>query len=286
MKRRIFRNGLFLCALGVVLGFSGGDMRDLIHKKSLDLEKKAFSLAQSAFDHFKGWDAEFSDTEQAVLFRSEAFAASCSLFRRLAGEKTAYLMNGYVRTNLYNAFIYLAGALRELEKEMDRAGVRPYLLDECRRALEGMEYEFSRWPAADNLAYLNGRYVKGRDERVYLVERKGPGIYNRRAFKNLESLFRYNYDRDRGDDPWQYLVEVPPETLDKMEEGALLELDFEGRLVIEMSNRPNRPVYLISGGKKRGVTSPQVLQRLGGWDEVFEIPAAIIDAYPEGKPVF
>ncbi|MBN1222756.1 MAG: hypothetical protein JXB23_05875, partial [Candidatus Aminicenantes bacterium] len=202
-----------------------------------------------------------------------------------AEERSEYLRDGYVRTNLYSAFIYLTRSFGDLEKEMKTAGVRPYLLDQCRRILDNMDSEFSRWPAADNLAYLNDKYVKARDASVYLIERKGPGVYSRRAFLNLESLYRYNYDRERGNDPWQYLVEVPFETLDKMEEGPLLELNFEGRLVIEMSSRPNRPVYLISNGEKKGVTSPQVLQRLGGWDKVFEVPSDIIDAYPDGDPI-
>ncbi len=32
----------------------------------------------------------------------------------------------------------------------------------------------------------------------------------------------------------------------------MISLDFEGWLIIEQSNRPNRPVYLIEGGKKGG----------------------------------
>ena len=80
-------------------------------------------------------------------------------------------------------------------------------------------------------------------------------------------------------------MEVPYETLERMEEGPMLNLSFEGELVIELSSRPNRPVYLIEHGKKRGVTSPSVLQRLGGWDRVYEVPREIIDSYPEGEPI-
>jgi len=80
--------------------------------------------------------------------------------------------------------------------------------------------------------------------------------------------------------PWDHLVDVPYETLERMEEGPVLDLSFEGELVKELSTRPNRPVCLIERGKKRGVTSPKVLQRLGGWENVYEIPAEIINSYP------
>jgi hypothetical protein len=123
------------------------------------------------------------------------------------------------------------------------------------------------------------------DDTVYLIERRGPGDYVRRAFKNLESLFRYNYDQDRGKDPWQHLVEVSYETLEKMEEVEMVDLTFEGKLVIEMSERPNRTVYLIKEGKKCGIASPSVLQRYGGWSRVYEVPADVIFAYPDGEAI-
>jgi hypothetical protein len=33
------------------------------------------------------------------------------------------------------------------------------------------------------------------------------------------------------------------------------------------------------------VTSPQVLQRLGGWSRVFEVPVEVVEKYPEGEPI-
>lgn len=285
MNSRIWRSFVWICLFALFVGVLLGDRRQQIHQIALDLEIAASRLAQSNYDHFRGWDSEFTDIEQAALFKSEAFASSARLFIRLAEERSEYYKNGYTRTNLYNAFIYLTRSFADLESEMKRAGVMPYYLSECKKILEQMENEFSKWPAADNLAYLSGKYVKARDASVYLIERIGPGEYKRRAFKDLESLIRFNYDQGRGLNPWDHLVTIPDDTLEKMEEGPPLDLSFEGCLVIESSQRPNRPVYLIEGGKKRGVTSPQVLQRLGGWDRVIEIPAEIINSYPDGEPI-
>lgn len=285
MINRILKiSAVYSLLLILVLSVSG-ERREDIKRLGLDLEKRASGLAQSSYGHFKGWSGTISDQEQAVLFKSEAFAASSRLFLRLTEEKSNYFRAGFLRTNLYNAFIYLTRSFRELEKEMKRAGVQPYALSDCRRILDRMDYEFSKWPSADNLAYLHQKYVKAKDAVVYMIERKGPGVYVRRAFKNLESLYRYNYDLKRGKNPWKYLVKVSFDTLDKMDEGAVIDLNFEGYLIIEQSNRPNRPVYLIQNGKKRGITSPRVLDRLGGWGKVYEVPAEAIDRYPEGEPI-
>jgi hypothetical protein len=262
-----------------------GDVRGNIYNLGLELERTASQLAQSSYEHFKGWNAEFTDVEQYALFKSEAFVASCRLFLRLAEERSEYLKSGYVRTNLYHAFVFLNRSFEDLEDEMRNAGVMPYSLGQCQRILDQMEHEFSQWPSVDNLSYLHDKYVKARDANVYRIERQGPGIYILRVFKSLESLYRFNYNLNRGNNPWDYLVEVPYETLERMEEGPALDLSFEGELVIEQSTRPNRSVYLIERGKKRGVTSPRVLQRLGGWDRVYEVPREVIDSYPNGDPI-
>jgi hypothetical protein len=285
VNSRILRNLVLICSLVLFVGTLLGDRRRQIYQIATDLERTASRLAQSNYDYFRGWNAEFTDIEQAVLFKSEAFASSSRLFLRLAEEKSEYYKDGYARTNLYSAYVFLTRSFADLEVEMKTAGVMPYLLGQCRKILEQMEREFSQWPAADNLAYLAGKYVKARDASVYLIERIGPGDYKRRAFKDLESLIKFNYDQGRGINPWDYLVEIPYDALEKIEEGPLLDISFEGSLVIESSNRPNRPVYLIEDGKKRGVTSPRVLQRLGGWDRVIEIPAEIINNYPDGEPI-
>ena len=256
-----------------------------IYELAKELTQLSTHMAQASYDHYKGWGSEISDQEQAILFEAESFAASSRLFLRLTEERFNYFKTGYLRTNLYNAFVNLARAYKDLEEESQTVGRVPYSLDECRRLLERMEYEFSLWPSADNLAYLHQKYIKTVDDTVYLIERRRPGEYVRRAFKNMESLFRFNYDQNRGKDPWQYLVEVSYDTLAKMEEMEMVDLTFEGKLVIEMSERSNRPVYLIKDGKKCGLTSPRVLQRFGGWSKVYEVPADVINAYPDGEDI-
>ncbi|MDH7512933.1 MAG: hypothetical protein QHH14_08305 [Clostridiales bacterium] len=285
MKRNGLKPIIFIIFILTVFSAGRADRRQQIYGLALELEKQASFLAETSFGHFKGWNNAISDEEQAVLFKSEAFLASCRLFLRLTEERSDYYRAGFLRTNLYNAFFYLTRAFQDLESSMRKAEVMPYELSACRRLLNAMDAEFSKWPMSDNLAYLHQRYVKGRRDAVYMIERRGPGQYVRRAFKDLESLFRYNYDLKRGKDPWKYLVEVSNDTLEKMEEGQMIDLTFEGWLIIEQSNRPNRPVYLIENGKKRGLTSPQVVQRFGGWGKVFEVPVEVVAKYPEGDPI-
>jgi len=286
MKRNVSAF-FFFCSLFIILSSAttADDRRQSISTLAIELERQAAYIAQSSFSHFKGWNNTISDAEQAVLFKSEAFLASTRLFLRLTEEKSDYYSVGFLRTNLYNAFLYLTNSFQDLEESMRGAGVLPYALSDCRNIFNGMDEEFSRWPAADNLAYLHTRYVKAAYDAVYMIERVGPGQFVRHAFKDLESLYRYNYDLKRGKDPWKFLVEVSSDTLDKMEEGEMIELTFEGRLIIEMSNRSNRGVYLIEDGKKRGLTSPRVLERFGGWGKVLEVPAEVIQRYPDGDPI-
>jgi hypothetical protein len=265
--------------------FIFADERGNVYSLGLELEKRAVELSESNLEHFKGWNGEVSDEEQAVLFKSEFFLASCRLFLRLTEERSDYFRSGYLRTNLFNAFAHLARSFRDLEDEMKKAGILPYALSDCRKILNGMDNEFAKWPSADNLSYLHQKYVKARDATVYMIERRSAGVYVRHAFKDLGSIFRYNYELNRGKDPWKFLVEVPADTLEKIEPGNMIDLDFEGWLIIEQGTRPNRPVYLIEGGKKRGITSPQVLQRFGGWGRVYEVPVEVIRSYLDGVPV-
>jgi hypothetical protein len=283
-KTMTYTAGTFLFILFSAV-FLRADQRSVLSSLAAELEQKASGLAQSSFDYFKGWNGVISDQEQAVLFKSEAFAASCRLFLKLAGERSDFYRTDNLRTNLYTAFTYLFSSFQELEQEMQKTRVRPYELRDCQQVLRRMDQAFSQWPAPDNLAYLDQHYVKDRRAAVYLIARKSTTVFIKYPFKNLESLFRYNYDKNRGKNPWDYLVEVETATLNKMEQGGMIDLNFEGRLVIEQSNRPNRPVYLIEDGKRRGLTSARVLSRYGGWSKVFEVPAEVINSYPEGDPI-
>jgi hypothetical protein len=286
MSKRKFTAFIVLLFLGEFFAYGAIVQREDIHRLGLDLEEAATYLAESSFEHFKGWDGTISEQEQAILFKSEAFAASCRLFLKLSEQSSDYYVRRHQRTNLYSAYLYLLGAFKELNSEMRRGGIQPYALRDANRILDRMDYEFSRWPAADNLAYLHRKYVKGRDSAVYMIERRGPGEYVLHRFKDLESIFKYNYDLKRGKNPWDHLVNVEESTLDKMEEGQMIALTFEGFLIIEQSDRPNRGVYLIENGKKRGVTSANLITlRFGGWDNVYEVPAEVIRMYPDGEPI-
>jgi hypothetical protein len=131
----------------------------------------------------------------------------------------------------------------------------------------------------------DGKYAKGRGAEVFLIERRGTGDFVRRPFKNLESLFKYNYDRDRGKNPWGYTAEVPTNRLERMRQGTMIERTFEGQMLIESGTLPNRSVYLIRGGQRHGLTRPELVTRYGGWGKVFEVPRDVIDAYPEGEAI-
>ncbi|MFC2168825.1 hypothetical protein ACFLRW_07565 [Acidobacteriota bacterium] len=274
----IFLTGYFVSAAPA--------QRNEIYRLGIDLEEAATYLAESSFEHFKSWDDTISEQEQAILFKSEAFAASCRLFLKLSEQSSNYYVRRHQRTNLYSAYLYLLGSFKELNGEMRRGGIQPYALRDANQILERMDYEFSNWPAADNLAYLHHKYVKGRNSVVYMIERRGPGEYVMHRFEDLESIFKYNYDLNRGNNPWDHLVAVEESVLRKMSEGRSISLTFEGLLVIEQSNRQGRGVYLIENGKKRGVTSPNLItQRFGGWDNVYEVPAEVIRKYPDGEPI-
>ena len=264
-----------------------GQRRDSnsIQRYASDLVKQAEDLALNSYDHFKGRNGEISDQEQAILFKSEAFTASCRLFLRFCEDNSDFYNRDYRRTNLYNAFMYLTSSFRELEQEMRRGNIMPYALTDCRRILDILDREFSGGRSVDNLSYLHQKYVKGNNNTVYMIERKDTGRYILHPFKNLSSLYRYNLDQKRGDDPWKNLEKVPESTLEKMEEGNPIDADFEGSLVMDKNNRPNQTVYLIRNGRKCPIASPQVLNRYGGWDKVIKLPAEVINDFPDGKSI-
>ena len=118
MIRRILRPMvplvLFVSMVCPVAFSAQADRRAGLYDLAANLEQLAASLAQDSFEHFKGWNGTISDQEQAILFKSEAFAASCRLFLKLAEAGSGYFREDLVRTNIYNAFTYLAGSFNEL----------------------------------------------------------------------------------------------------------------------------------------------------------------------------
>lgn len=280
MKNRTLIGVLLLAWVLTPAKAARADSRETILALGSELAERAQRLAQESYDSFLGWRGEISDQEQSALFQSEAFAASCRLFVRLCGETSGSLSSENVQTNLYNAFAFLARSFKELEGEMRGAALR-----DCRELLADMEKAFSKWPAKDNLAYLDKKFVQASDRTVYLIERSRMGEYRRRPFVNLESFFRYNYLQNRKKDPWKYRVQVEESTLEKMAPGDPITMTFDGCMIMDLVARPDRPVYLIENGRKRPIPSPSLLERYGGWKRVYEVPREVVESYPEGEPV-
>ena len=137
MKKNVM---LFALAVFMVAAFAQeafASSRQDIQELGDKLAQQAANLAQSNFDHFKGWKNEISDREQAVLFKSEAFAASCRLFLRLSEENNGFTGSDNLRTNLFNAFTFLARSFSELEKDF-----QSYDLNDCRETLNDLERAF------------------------------------------------------------------------------------------------------------------------------------------------
>ncbi len=145
-----------------------GDRRSFVGQLCVDLVRQAEYLSESSFEYFMGWNGIISNQEQAILFKSEEFTAACRLFNKLAQGQTNYFRAESLRTNLYNASRYVAGAFRQLEEQMRQGGMQgdfnrmrrdgrpfeqrmtrvaagPLGLAECRRILDRIEAEFSSW---------------------------------------------------------------------------------------------------------------------------------------------
>ncbi len=267
---------------GAPLGPGG---RGSVARLSGELADRADALSRSSFEHFKGWNGRISDEDQVLLFKPEEFSASARLFARLADERSDFYRPETLRTNLFNAFLYLAASFRQLAADLGAGRFEPLGLDDCRRLIDRLAREFRTWPEGESSAALEGLYVKARDATVYLIVRESGGLFVRRPFKSLESLYRYNYDQKRGRNPRDYFVEVPDETLAKMRRGRTIDLNFDGLMVMEQNARKGSPVYLIEGGTKRSLLRLDLVSRYGGWGRVYEVPRDILDGYADGEPV-
>jgi hypothetical protein len=275
------------------------DRSDRLVELAAELERRAVDVARSVSDQMIDRGGSLSDDQIAVLFASEGFSSASRLFLRLTERGGGYTARVSSRSGLERAYRYLARDFNNLEAAARRAGIQPYALSDCASILRRMDSVIGGGGLIDDVNRdgdytdrnrreqedWNGKYVKGRDAAVFLIERRGTGDFIRRPFKNLESLFKYNYDLDRGKNPWGFVAEVPANTLDRMRKGALIERTFEGLMIIEPETRPNRPVYLIRGGKRHGLSRPELVARYGGWGKVYEVPREVIDAYPEGEVI-
>jgi hypothetical protein len=70
-----------------------------------------------------------------------------------------------------------------------------------------------------------------------------------------------------------------------MRRGRLIDLTFEGQMVMEQNARKGSPVYRIEKGIKRGLARVELVSRYGGWGQVYEVPRDILAAYPDGEPI-
>ena len=260
-----------------------------------DLADRAAEIADRIDSQIDDRYGSWADNQMDALFAADHFAAAGRTFYRLAG-RLEYGSRASVRPGLQRAYRYLLGTFRDLESAA-RGGTRVPSLYDCSSLLRRIEQEIGGdWgrpsPDMDQVdrdrlkeKSWEGKYAKGRGAAVYLIERSGPGDLIRRPFKDLESLFKYNFDQNRGNNPWGHVADIPQETLDRMRTGETISRSFEGLMVIEPGSLPNRSVYLIQGGKKRGLSKPDLVTRYGGWKKVYEIPKEIIRGYPDGDPI-
>ncbi len=145
-----------------------GDRRSFVGQLSDELVRHAEALAQASFQYYMGWNGTITDREQAVLFKTEEFAAAARLFGRLAQDRTDYFRREGVRANLFTASRYVALSFRQLEEQMRLGGIQndfnrvrrdgrpfqwqpqrgmtgPWGLAEIRRILDRIELEFTNW---------------------------------------------------------------------------------------------------------------------------------------------
>jgi len=144
------------------------DHRMRVADLSRELVEQAEYLSESSYDYFMGWNGVISNSEQAVLFKSEEFTAACRLFYKLLQDQGGYYRDEHLRTNLYNAFLYLRAEFRQLEDRMRKGGFRDDFnrvrrdgrtyeqmrrrnvprrmgLAECRRLLDRIQAAFTGW---------------------------------------------------------------------------------------------------------------------------------------------
>ena len=77
LVRKIAINVLLILAMLLSLTSSAKADRDRnIYELAKQLAELSNRMAQTSYDHYKGWGSEISDQEQSILFEAESFAAS------------------------------------------------------------------------------------------------------------------------------------------------------------------------------------------------------------------
>ncbi|GEM_PF-6280311 len=145
-----------------------GDRRSIIVPLSAELVQQAEYMSQTSYEYYQGWNGTINESEQAILFKSEEFAASCRLFHKLVQDQSGFFRREMLRTNLFSAYRYVAANFRQLEEQMRRGGMQNdfnrtrrdgrsfqprmnrqsgsrFGLGDCRRLLARIEAEFTSW---------------------------------------------------------------------------------------------------------------------------------------------
>ncbi len=275
------KNSIFISvSLLLVLVPVFADRLDNILKLADELQQTANAYAEANYRYLCEIKREIDREDQLFLYQSFGFARQVEFFFRLLNDWKYTRSENYFRTNIFNSF----SSLVELFYGFKGRSTDRYLV-QMEKIVQKIETEFSLWPDKKNLAYLHLKYIKANDQTVYLIEKTGTARYCKRPFASLEALFRYNYQLNRGPDPWKYLEKLSPEELQEIPEGEPINLTFENLLVMSITKRQDRPVYLIKNGKKCPLSSPAALNRYGGWKAVYELPDEIIALYPQGDAV-
>ncbi len=314
---KVKRHGLLMLAITVMASVAclasfpldGGygtepqrfDRSERLADLAVDLERKAVEIIEDVnsrfFDRNLSYDRNrtWADDQVEILFAAETFASSTRVFRRLAEGDRSFDSRMAVRQGMERAYRILFRDFENIDAAARRGRLSTYALSDCRDLLRRIDREIGPGGVRPNdpitpnqLGQDNwiGRYVKGPGSSVFLIERRADGAFVKQPFNNLESLFKYNYDQDRGENPWGYMADVSAAELSRMRTGNPIERTFEGQMIIETGTSTNRSVYFIQGGKKRGLTKPELVARYGGWKKVFQVPRDIINGYPDGEPIY
>lgn len=293
------------------------DVRSRISQEANQLVMASEKLAFDSYNFLKGYNNAINADEQAVLFKTESFAASSRLFAKLAADSNWYT-EGYLRTNMFTAFTYLTQSFQELRNTVestqnkyqwsnrwqDNRPLPSYALGEVGMRINSIEYLYKGWPSSENPIYLSNanKYVQNPHPNegapVYMIRRLGEGVYEKVPFSSLEALFVYHQKfLKRGTKawPWDNNVTTSWETLKSLAtSNETLTFAFQSGDAIVVGGgapkgkweSPNSGVKLVTGpGQATGFGSPEELAAhfklpvSKAWDKVYRVPQEVFDRY-------